>query len=332
MLRAATIGLCLCAAAYGGYWFYAANTAEKATQNAIANARAAGYGVAYSDLKLAGFPSRIDQTATDLVVTFPDGISGVSMPWMQVFALSYRPNEVIAGFPREMDWQIRDQNLHMTNADLRASVHVGLDLTLPLDQAIIEGQGIGLSGEGWQIDAASLLGALRPSLASTPDLHAYDLHANLAQIALPATTMAMIDPAGRMPQVLEGLRLDAVAGFAAPLQLTQPPALTALDVTNLSLTWGETALRVSGSLTPDALGRATGTLDVAVTNWADLLTLIEGAGLLPPDQARLLVQGLTLASGGRPDLSAPVTFEGGQMRLGFLLLGPAPVLPFTLMQ
>lgn len=330
MLRAVTIGLCLCAAAYGGYWFYAADTAEKATQNAIANARAAGYGVAYDDLKVAGFPSRIDQTATELTVTFPDGISGLHLPWVQVFALSYRPNEVIAAFPPVIDWQIRDQSLQIASDDLRASVHVGLKTGLPVEQAIMEGSDIGLTGDGWQITAESFLGALRPRPGvETP---AYDLHANLAQIAIPAEVMSRIDPAGQLPQTLEGLRADAVVQFAAPLQLTAPALLTALELTGASLTWGDSALRVSGTLTPDALGRATGTLDIAVTNWTGLLTLAERAGLVAPEQMRLLQQGLTLASGGKSDLSAPITFRDGQMRLGFLPLGPAPVLPFTQIQ
>lgn len=332
MQRAMMIAICVAAAGYGGYWVVASQTASKATQNAIASARSYGFEIDYSDLKTRGFPSRIDQTATDLSVTFPDGQSGFDLPWLQLFALSYRPNHLIAAVPRDFDLRLGDMPVHVSNADLRASTHVGLEAALPVQQVIIEGSGLQFSGENWQLDAASLLAALRPDPAALPEQHLYDIHAELRDIALPADLRARIDTSGMMPEAIEGLRINAKAAFAEELSVNATPVLREITFTEASLTWGGTGFALSGTLRPDAQGRASGTVDVSLRNWSQILDLAGAAGLLNADQQRMIGQGLQLLGGNGAELTAPITLSDGQMRLGFLPLGPAPILPLALIR
>ena len=331
MLRAVTIATLLGAAAYGGYWFFAKSTAETATQNAIANARALGYQISYDDLHLRGFPSRLDQTATNLSVTFPDGQSGVDLEWLQAFALSYRPNQVIIATPRSFDLRLGGQEIAIGNDDLKAQVDVGLDLALPLERAVIEGHQMRFTGGQWEVAADGLLAALRPAPTAAAGEHLYDIYAELRDIALPPAMAERLGATGVMPAALDGLRLTATARFAEALSLKAPPVLTEVTFSDASLNWGEAGLALSGTLHPDTAGRATGQVNVTLRNWTEVLDLAQAAGLLSADQQRLIGQGLQLLGGGA-ELTAPITLEGGQMRLGFLPLGPAPALPFTLPQ
>lgn len=329
MLRAVTIAICLGAAVYGGYWAFAANTAKQATTNAIANARALGYQISYSALKLRGFPSRLDQTATDLSVTFPDGQSGFDMAWMQAMALSYRPNKVIVAVPDTFDLRLGNQVIGVGNSDMKASVDVGLDLALPLERLVIEGHDLQFSAQGGQMTSDGLLIALRPAPQAQAGQHLYDIYGELRDIALPADLAARLGENGLMPAAVDGLRMTATAEFTQALSVKAAPVLQEVAITDASVNWGSAGLALSGRLRPDAQGRATGQIDVTLRNWSELLNLAQAAGLLSADQQRMIAQGLQLIGGGA-ELTAPITLEGGQMRLGFLPLGPAPVLPLTL--
>ena len=49
---------------WSGWWWVASGAARKGTETAVASLRAQGWDAAYADLTVAGYPNRIDLTAT----------------------------------------------------------------------------------------------------------------------------------------------------------------------------------------------------------------------------------------------------------------------------
>ncbi len=88
--------------------------------------------------------------------------------------------------------------------------------------------------------------------------------------------------------------------------------------------FGATGLIAKGALTFDAAGIPEGTVDLTVRDWRAALAIAVAAGMVPPGVAGLAETAGTLLAGGQADLTAPLAFTAGQMRLGPVPLGPAP--------
>lgn len=327
MIRGLTIAVGVLAAGYGGYWFVAANAAGKGAEALVERLRADGLVVDYSELATRGFPSRIDTTVTDLAVSDPESGLGWQAPWFQVFALSYRPNQIIAAWPEEQTVTLPGEVLTVTSEGMKASAHVGLSSDLPLAQATVEAAPIAVSAAeaGWTAGAAHVIAAFRKAEAGEAD---YDLFAELDSLTLPAPVVALIDPEGSLPPALDIARLDATVTFGQPIDAAGgQPVLQAVTIREARITWGGIAVSVTGQLATGDSGRAEGELVADITDWSGLMDLAVAAGALSQEQAPMWRNAMSMAAAGDPDLSAPLHLRNGLVFLGPVPIGVAPVLP-----
>ena len=327
-MRGLTIIVVVLTTLYSAYWFAARAAVTQGTAALIDTLRAEGWDVDYATLSTAGYPNRIDTTATDLRLADPSGL-GWAAPLFQVFALSYRPNEVIAVWPPEQVLTLADQSLTVTTDGLRASARVGVSTRLPLDQVTAESGALGIvSDNGWTLSLDRALLAFRQA-GSDPT--AYEAFAEAAMLALPEPLLAALDPEGRQPLTVSRLRLDAGLIFDRPLdrfagegEAGGSAALTALTLRDANIDWGDITLSARGALTIDAAGVPEGRITLTATNWRALLELAAAAGAVTPEVAPTWAAMGETMSGGSESLDLPVTFADGMMSVGFIPLGPAP--------
>lgn len=312
-MRALVFIVVILAALYGAYWFVGASQVEARAEAALVQLEAQGWQADYAALDTRGFPSRFDTTVTDLSLVSPDGAVAWEAPFLQIFALSYRPNRVIAAWPTEQRLALGGQTLDISSEGLRASAALGLSADLPLTDARLESGPLSIASEaGWRLGLDRLLAAIRPA---GPAPGAYDVFLEAEGLRPPA-----VDAALRL------LRLDGQVTLDAPLDrsLQGAPRLLGFALRELRIAQGGAALSASGDLAPDAQGFLAGTLTLRAENWRDILALLESAGLLVHDQAPFLAGALEELAGGGDDIELPVTFRDGQVEaLGVVLL-PAP--------
>lgn len=301
---------------YGGYWFVGSTQVEARAEAALADLRAQGWTVDYESLDTAGFPSRFDTTLSDFVIASPDGRFAWAAPFVQVLALSYRPNRVIAVWPPEQQITVAGQPIEVSAQGLRASATAGVSSDLPLDHATLESGVSAVQAEaGWGFGLDRLIAAIR---RAGPAPNAYDLFLEASGLR-PATVSADLGL----------LRLDAQVTLDAPLdrRLQGSPRLLALAIREARLAQGEVTLTARGELAPDARGFLAGTVTLTAENWRGLLDLLEAGGLLVYDQAPLLAQALEELAQGSDRIEVPVTFRDGQVEaLGIVLLQAPQVL------
>ena len=329
MIRGLTIAVGVLAAGYGGYWFVAANAAGKGAVALVERLRAEGLTVAYSDLATRGFPSRIYTTVTDLAVSDPDSGIGWQAPWFQVFALSYRPNQIIAAWPESQEVTLPGEMLTIRSEGMRASAHVGLSTDLPLAQATVEATPLSVSAAtaGWTAGAAHVIAAFRKVDAGTAD---YDLFAEFDSLTLPAPVVLVIDPEGSLPPAVDIARLDATVTFDQPIDASGgQPVLQSVTIREARITWGGMAVAVTGSLATGESGRAEGELVAEFTDWSGLVDLAVAAGALSAEQEPMWRNAMSAAANGDENLSAPLHLRNGLVFLGPVPIGVAPVLPLT---
>ena len=105
--------------------------------------------------------------------------------------------------------------------------------------------------------------------------------------------------------------------------MTAWPQVRSIELRGLEVDWGAVTIAGSGDLLLDDAGIPEGELVLRIGGWQQLIDLAEEAGLLTGGSARM-VRGAASAMADGDAIEAPITFEGGAMRLGFVPLGPAP--------
>lgn len=315
-MRALVFATAVLAVLYGGYWFVGSSQVEARTRGALAELEARGWDISYSDLGIRGFPSRFDTTLTDISMRSPSGDLVWESPFVQLLALSYRPNRVILVWPPEQRFRWQGQDVSLVADGLRASAGVGLALDLPLESATVESGPMELTADaGGTLSLECLIAAIRDA---GPDLASYDVFLDAQGV----------EAAGLRPG-LDTARLDAEIELAAPLdrRAAAVPALRRLDLRELRLALGEVAVTARGELAPDGQGYLTGTLTLSAENWRGLLRLLEEAGLLIHDQRAVLESALAELARGEERIEVPVTLSNGQVEaLGVVLLQAPRVL------
>lgn len=327
-MRALIWIVALVAALWSGVWFAASTAVQRGAEGWLLDQEARGLVVERSGLTVRGFPNRLDLTVSDLHLADPETGLGWRAPFVQLFAMTWKPWHLIAALPAGQVVDLPDgQALRLDGQEMMASAEVHPLADLALYRTRVEGKALTLtSSAGWVLEADSAFAATEedPSLADT---HRIGLTVS-GLVPDPAFHAAL--SATDLPAVIGRLHLDAYATFSAPLDRhagQSHPHLTALEVREAVVIWGKLQVTAQGSLAPGADGLAEGEISLRIEGWQRLLPVAVAAGALTQDQADVLARGFaSLAqSGGNPDvLNLPLRARGGRLSLGPIPLGPAP--------
>ncbi|WP_099824555.1 DUF2125 domain-containing protein [Oceaniglobus indicus] len=319
----------IAALAWGGYWFVGSSAVEKGMKRWFAAQRERGWTATYSDLSTTGFPNRFDTTITDLDLYDPVTGFGWRAPFFQIFALSYRPNQIITAFANDQTVQTPAESIALASTRMRASATFALDTGLALDHSTLIADGVTLTGEtGWRVSADQIRAATRPAVGLQ---HGHDLDIVAVELAPGPALRAAIDAGGSLPPTLGTVKLDASLGFDAPWDRfalgNARPRLTTVDLTEARIVWGPLDLRASGDVAVGADGLPDGRITVTATGWRRMIDMAVGAGLIPAAATDTVTRVLTMLAQSTDDgetLDLPLSFSDGRMALGPVDLGPAP--------
>lgn len=313
---------------YGGYWVVGSRAVETGAAQALGQLETDGWQVRYDALGTRGFPSRFDTTVTGITLRDPGTGFGWTAPFLQVFALSYRPNKVIVVWPDNQTLTLPDQSVAITTTGLRASGSVALGSALTLNTITAEtGAATLTSDAGWAMALDRGLFAMRPA---GDDGQTYDIYLDGAGIVLPDAVRAQLDPSGALSPALDLVKLDSSVRFDKPLDrfagAGAAPAPTQITLRDARLVWGGMVASGDGDLDIGPDGTPTGRIILRAQNWEAMIAVAQSAGLVDAGVAPTWVNmGRSLAN-GTDTIEMPLTFANGNMALGPFPLGPAPKL------
>ena len=312
MLRALTILTLLAGFGWSAYWFAGRTALTRGVAAAAEAARREGWAVDWRALSVAGFPNRFDTEIRGLGVRSADGAWGLDAPGLEVMALSYRPNEVIAVAVPPLTLATPAGPFDLGADDLRASAAFTVGTPPEPVRATVVAEALTVQGADLVATVAAGLAAMREAAGD----RAYD-------VALTLSDVALRQAAPWLPETLDAVALDATAVLDAPL--SEGPVLAQLTLRRAEVVWDDAALQLSGDLVVGPGGTPEGTLRVSARNWEALLPLLSRAGM-PEAQVALLAAGLAeVASEGSAEV--PLTLSGGALRFGAIPIAPLPVLP-----
>ena len=323
------LGLIIVAAlAWSGYWVVGANALKRALTDGIVAARSEGVEVETGSLNVTGYPNRFDTMIEGLTVQMPQSGITWSLPFLQIFALSYRPNQIIVAMPPEqrITGPFGEAVLQTESAKGSATVAPNTDLTLDHTNVVLDDAV--LTSNGAELRALRVLAASR--LAEGDDSgRAHNIGITLDDVRLP---QAMADRLGGAAEaVLDGATLDATVTFDRPIDRAvyqgATPQVQALEIKDLKVNWGRIGLDATGDLAVGADGALQGTLETSLRNWQDALQVAAQLGLIPEGNLAQVQQAIgfvAMMSSDDGKLTLPLAFRGGQTFLGPVPIGPAP--------
>ena len=137
----------LAALGWSAYWWVHATAMDRAMTGWLADRRAAGWVAEAEDVRVRGFPSRVDTIVTGLDLADPRGGWAWQAEEFQVLSLSYRPNHVIAVLPGEQVLSTPYETIRAKAGQLRGSVIFRPTPRLELDaQAEVIARAVGPRG------------------------------------------------------------------------------------------------------------------------------------------------------------------------------------------
>ncbi|MBZ0128219.1 MAG: DUF2125 domain-containing protein [Rhodobacteraceae bacterium] len=328
-MRLLTALILIAAGLWSGYWYTGQSAKRQVIEAWLSERRAAGWTAEYGNFTIAGFPNRFDSSFTDLALASPDSGIGWQAPFLQILALSYQPNHIIAAFANNQTVTLPLEDVAIASHDMMASVVFEPDSRLALSRLTLQAEDLALTGSsGWQAGAGQLSLATRQSAAGD---FAHDLVFEAADLVPTELMRRSLDPKGRLPARLQSGLLDLTMDFDAPWDRiaveTGAPLVTGLSVNRLDLRWGTLGLAASGDFEVAHNGRISGRLDLEIRNWRYVLDLFVAAGIVTPANAETIRTGLDILTSGAADpdiLKAPLVLDGERMSLGPVPLGPAP--------
>ena len=314
---------------WSGLWLAGAELARGAITAWLAERRAEGWLAEAEPVKVTGYPARFELRLEVLDLADPDTGLAWAAPGLRLTSDAWDPLDLHLDWPTDQVIATPEGRVAFTTAGMGARLALAPDPALTLRAAAFELQeGALASTAGWRARLAEArLSAGR--IEDRADRLALSFTAAEAEPSAPL--LALLDPRGRLPRMIDRLEIEADVDFDAPWDIhaidRRRPQPTRIDLSRLAARWGQLELMAAGDLAVDAEGRATGTLQLRAVNWREMLALGQDTGLIPPDLASTLETALALlaAATGRPEtLEVPLIFTGGEMFLGPVPLGPAP--------
>ena len=325
-------------AIWSGYWFVGSSAIRNGVEDWFANQGRTGVVAEKSGLSVAGFPNRFDVTVDGLRLSDPKSGFSWNAPFVQVFAMTWKPWHVIAAFPPEQVLTLPDQTLTITSTGLVSSLRVKPAMDAPLAEARIAGTTLSMDSDlGWTLVLGEFTAGLRAEPALGPST--YELGFDLAPIIpdpaflVAVKAVAIPDlPSPDFPDEIELLSGTLYLTASAPLDRhagTSRPYLTRVEIKRVDFTWGQLAANASGLIEADGNGFAAGKVTVEITNWDRLPALLVAAGVVKPEVAPTIANGMRALAAQSPEISVlSLTLEmaDGRMSFGPFPLGPAPLM------
>lgn len=319
-------------AGWSGFWFWNAQMRDRVLTNWLEERRAAGW-VAEGDVRVIGFPNRVDAVVTGLELADPRAGWSWKAPEFRILSLTYQPHHMILAFPGQQTVATPFDTARIEAEKFVGSIVFEPNTRLALDHSTIEMDQLHIEGEtGWKAAIGKALFSTRQS-ADTTTPFAYDVDFGAKDLSLPGTWIAQIDQAGLLGDRINSAHLDATLVFDRAWDRAaiegENPTLLEIRVRDVAFLWGKLDLQGKGRLRVDERGYAEGKLDVTARNWFEMLDAAERSGLLNSGVAGTLRGALKLyarLSGQGDSVALPLEFKDGMARLGPVTVGPAPLL------
>lgn len=324
--------LVVVALAWSVYWAIASAGARKGIETWFADRQKEGWLAEYDDLSVQGYPYRFDTTFSKVEIADPDTGVAWNAPSFQIFALSYKPNHLIAVWPKLQRIATPLDKYQIASEDMRASIVSAPSTSLAIERLTLTSGAIAITPDAsGQPSTADKLTVAAERLDGSESSYRLGIAADGLSPAL--EWRVKLDPSGSLPERFDALKADATVEFSKPWDISAledaRPQPKRIDLSLVEARWGRLELQAAGQVDIDKAGIPEGEIVIKARNWREILRLGVESGALTEGLAGSIEDGLSLISqlsGNPKTLDIPLNFRRGRVLLGPVPIAAAPVL------
>lgn len=331
MRRLVWLGL-LFAALWSGWWMFASASLRSGLASWLEERRDEGWQAEVSNIGSSGFPFALETTLEAPVLADPETGLAVSASRLDVQAPVWWPGHVSVLFPPDEIFVASPQLRQTIRADTAmANLRLHPGTALEVEQMALTSGPWSLSLPQGSIMSAS---GLTLDMTQAPEVktqYAFTLDAPAFKPGtVPRSALLIPDD---WPVAFDSLKLEMNVTFDRPIDRqtieTARSQPRQIDLTLAEAQWGALLLRSAAALSVAPGGVLSGEFSLQARNWREMLSLAETAGAIPAGLRPQLENVLSAlaGSGGNPEtIDVELKLRDGTIYLGFIPLGPAPLL------
>lgn len=323
-IKRAVIVLCAASLLWGGYWVALAYGARQSADLAVQAIAQEGIPAEFSHAQIAGFPNTIALTLADLSVGEGEAILWTTQA-AKIETAATRPNQLFLDLsqPHRLAGDFGAWTLDTAQAGLM--VLFTPNWKLPVADMQFAAQDMRLTGRDMP-DLALATIAARITDHGVGDA-VYDATIDVDKLDMTAVLTTWPQPY----QVIQRISFAGDLVFDRPwdwlVLVDGNPNLRGLDLRELRLEIGTSALLASGQVSVEASGLLSGTLSVTIDQWQPLLALARDQGFVEPGLEAFLqaaLDALAMADDDPDTITVPLVLREGLVSFGALTLGMVP--------
>lgn len=316
----------LLALVWSGWWYLATTSTRNSVTAWLQDRQTEGWQAEAAAITSGGFPLRTTTQIDRLVLLDPARTRGVEVPRLNLSAPIYWPGHASVHVPAgPVTFTTPQGEVELGTKGARAGMRLRPGTALQLEALSGDATGITLDVNDLRLlDVEAVEAAV--TQGRTPETYTV----NLVLTGL-SPSEALFEGASLRrpgPGTFAPVVADATITFDRPwdrsaLQDTRPQPRQ-IRITEIAASYADTGVSISGDLDVDPAGIASGSLRLRMRNWQDVFDMAVATATIPPEWAPTVGQVLGSMSDADGTLDLTLTLAAGQMRIGFLPLGPAP--------
>lgn len=315
---------------WGAWWYIATGGMQRGVSTWLEERKNDGWQADIGTMTRAGFPLRIGTTLDGLTLNDPATQSALLVPELTLSTPIYWPGHAAMRMPAQpVTLSTRQGILTLTTAGAEAALRLYPGTSLQLEGMRAQSSDIAVD-----IATKRVLGiqTLTTTVEQTADPQTYDIDLNATGFAPGSVIRDALRLPSAWPDAFETLIADMTVTFTQPWDrsaLADRPQPAVIQLDRMEAVWADLRISLTADLTVAPGGVPSGKVQVQAQNWQRMLDLATTGGAISPQLRPQIETGIALLSGlsGRSDtLDLEITIEDGRMRMGFVPLGPAPLL------
>ena len=293
-------------------WFVSQRTYRDSLLALAANLRDSGYAVGLSDLRIRGYPNRLDATIEDLVVADPTNGNEWRAPFLQLMMLSYSTDHIIAAWPEEQELTISGRPHAVSSEGLKASLETGGRYS-EIKRFVVESDRLAV--EGLPFTVISMLLALRQR-EDRASGYEVSLNARLpAATPPPGSDLQFWVPAGN-GKFSAAIDIEFDRPLSGSACADGGGRILELHVRQAELAWPSLSIGGEANLSFSEAGLASGEMTFTVSDPGELLELVERNSSDPGNVGAIMTR---IADAQLPETSIQFKVREGKVGLGGFL-------------
>lgn len=326
MRRLAVKILVLIALVWGGWWWIASGSVQRATISWMDTLGIQGINTTVRKWSRGGFPTRIAATANDITLSDTATQTTVQIPSATLSSPIHWPGDARIEIPAAPILIATPQGtatLITAGAEAEMLLHAGPSLQL---------EAMSASAANITLDLADgrLLGMenLQADIQQGDDPATYTVDLTAIGLGLGELLRGNLQLPASWPETFEPIIADMVVQFDRPWDrsalIDSRPQPRSIMIEKVEAIYADLGFAIAGDLTVNSSGVPSGILNLEVRNWKQVFDIMVAITEIPPEWRGTVQQVLGAMADSEGNIDLDITLAQGQMRMGFLPLGSAP--------